>query len=89
VVITWSWLYNYCRINKLELAIWEENMSDDIRKVGKHIVRVVTSDEADAMQSFDIENSTAYSYYRIFILDGYDSTNVGFGMINLLERYMA
>lgn len=49
----------------------------------------VTSDGADAMQSFDIENSTAYSYYRIFVLDGYDNSNVGFGMINLLEKYMA
>lgn len=49
----------------------------------------VASDTANAMQSFDIENSTGYTYYRIFVLEGYDNTNVGFGMINLLEKYMA
>ena len=49
----------------------------------------VTSDASDAMQSFDIENSTEYAYYRIFILEGYDNNNVGFGMINLLEKYRA
>ena len=49
----------------------------------------VDSDAAGAMQSYDIENSTSYAYYRIFVVEGYDNTNVGFGCINLLEKYTA
>lgn len=49
----------------------------------------VDSDAAGAMQSYDIENSTSYTYYRLFVVEGYDGTNVGFGCINLLEKYTA
>ena len=49
----------------------------------------ISSDARNAMQSFDIENATAYTHYRLFVTSGYDQTNVGFGMINLLEKYTA
>jgi len=49
----------------------------------------IDSSDANAMQSFDIENSTKYAYYKLFVVEGYDENNVGFGMIDLLEKYSA
>ena len=49
----------------------------------------VTSSANGAVQSFDIENNTTYAYYRLFIKEGYDVTNVAFGQIDLMEKYVA
>lgn len=38
---------------------------------------------------FDIDNSTPYTRYRLYVLESWDGRYVGFGTINMYERYLA
>ena len=49
----------------------------------------IESSDLAAYSMFEIENSTAYRYYRVYVSQGYNDAIVGFGQVDYFEKYLA
>ena len=50
---------------------------------------VIESNDSKYISSFNINNNDAYIYYRLSMVDFFDNSYAGIGMINLYEKYLA
>ena len=53
------------------------------------VVCEITSSDPGARFAFEVENGTAYQYYRLTVKEVYGDYYVGFGEIDLMEKYVA